>query len=331
MQVARALRDHCRAILPPLAGCAILCACATSSSDPAAPQLALFRVPFGKTSDAVAPGLRSGWKVQRGPVSFAQVGMAGWSRDLSQGGLGAVIAWIFGHPSRAQAAAVVSAASALPVPSIVEVTELRSFKTIAVRVDHKADLGEGLIALPRSLARGLGAEDGQPIPVRIRYQAPVLAWREPPTLGEAMADVFAGPGRPRPTLMAARASGPPSASADGPARPVQVAHAIVKPPAPAAFRLTLAMLRPSLDPPAPSAGPASFRIEAGAFASLANARRAVESLSPDGKARIIPIRRGDVTLYGVVLEGRATPASAEALRVRVLGIGFTGARLVQPL
>jgi len=78
-----------------------------------------------------------------------------------------------------------------------------------------------------------------------------------------------------------------------------------------------------------SASASGLRIQAGAFASQANAQRAVSQLSSAGAASIEPIERGGTTLYRVVLPAPADEAAAYALRDRVAQIGFAEARVVQ--
>jgi rare lipoprotein A len=88
---------------------------------------------------------------------------------------------------------------------------------------------------------------------------------------------------------------------------------------------------PSVTPPAVEISPTpGLRIQAGAFASKANAQRAVSQLAAAGAASIEPMTRADgVTLYRVVMTAPADEAAAYALRDRVEEIGFTDAQVVR--
>ncbi|MDB5475875.1 MAG: rare lipoprotein, partial [Phenylobacterium sp.] len=97
------------------------------------------------------------------------------------------------------------------------------------------------------------------------------------------------------------------------------------------------VMRPMLAAPAPRAAAGTkataggFRVQAGAFASLDNAHRAVGLLQPAGAATIEPIQRGALTLYRVIVPGAKDHGSAERLRAQVAQIGFADARVLQPL
>ena len=311
-----------------MAACSALGACVTGSSAASGGPAALFRAPVGETSDAVAPGLNSGWYVERRPVQFAQVGMAGWSHGRPRAGLGAWLGWLLRHGGAADPKAVVAVSSGLPVPSIIQVTDLRTFRTITVRVEQKARLERSLVLLPPEAARALGVDGREPLQVRIRYSAPVLAYEERPTLRYALL----GPARPAsaPILTAARDERPPRLPQVAAPAPLAI------PPPPAArlaeaAPLLAARLRPALDadPPA-GAHIALFHIQAGAFAELANARHAVAMLAPAGEADIVPTQRGTTTLYRVVLDAGRTAERADQLRARVARIGFPDAEVLRP-
>jgi hypothetical protein len=53
-------------------------------------------------------------------------------------------------------------------------------------------------------------------------------------------------------------------------------------------------------------------------------------LKPAGAASVEAVQRGDVTLYRVTLRASPDAGQAEALRQRVVKIGFADARLVRP-
>jgi rare lipoprotein A len=237
----------------------------------------------------------------------------------------------------------------LPVPSRVQVTNVATGAVITVRIDDKAPIGDAIVRLSPDAAKGLGADPGKPLLVRMRYLAPVIAYNERPTLRYALGG---GPRRapataqpPAATAFAAQAKPapvPPAPLVAAPAPPARVLAAAAPPrPQPAVIRMAevhpaAPALRPMIAAPAPKAAEAraaagAFRVQAGAFANLDNAHRAVSRLEPAGGATIEPIKRGALVLYRVIVPGPKDPRSAERLRARVAQIGFSDARVLQPL
>jgi hypothetical protein len=333
MQAFRLRRAHCRRVLVLLASCAIASGC-VSSDDPAVGALvAVFRGPPHPMSEAVAPGLQTAWYQRREPVRYAKVGLATWSEPPSEWRFAVWISHLFGRNSARPEPPIALGAldSGLPTPSIVTVTDLATYRTITVRVDQKAVL-PGLIELPSELAEALGAAPDKPLRVRVRYAGPVLAYRAPPTLGQVLVLALRGPAGPPAVALAAETTAAPAATAR-PTTPEVIATAPAPPQAiqPDPARLILAALRPELPPPPIEASDRSFGVQAGAFASLANARRAVSLLAVTGRASIIPARGRGFVIYRVVLEGPVTAEAAEALRARVARTGFPDAQVLAPL
>jgi rare lipoprotein A len=73
-----------------------------------------------------------------------------------------------------------------------------------------------------------------------------------------------------------------------------------------------------------------LRIQAGAFASLGNAQRAVAMLAPAGRAVVEATLRGQRTLYRVSLAASSNRGAAQALRVKVAELGFADAMILIP-
>ncbi|THD80568.1 MAG: hypothetical protein E7812_07515 [Phenylobacterium sp.] len=318
-----------------LAALASLAACATSGPGPGGPA-ALFRTQASGVSEAVAPGLSSAWYVQRLPIQFAQVGVAGWRS--AGGGLGAWLSRLIGHRGghATPPTAVAALGLKLPAPSLVQVTNLATYKTITVRIEDKARMAGRIILLPPEAAQALGAEPGRPLSVRLRYLAPTLAYNQPPTLRYALLGPDSvGPGAAAPAAFALQTVETPAVAAVAPITAVPQRLAELSPPPTLELRPALATETPAPLPlrlrgefaPATRA----FRIEAAAFADFANARRAVNRLAPAGQAAIVPVRRGAQTFYRVLLVGPRDGAAAERLRLRVTQAGFDDARLIQPL
>lgn len=297
------------------------CVSGPATSTPG-PGGALFRTRISDVSGRISPGPNAVWYVQREPLGFQKVGFAAWGPRAPH----PLRAWLDRMLHRhaaaeAEASAFAAANLPLPTPSRVQVTNLVNGATITVRVEDRTPMSGAVIRLPTEAARRLGADPARPLLVRIRYLAPVVAYRSRPALRYALR----------------RPATPPIAVAQA---PVPVTHAA--PPAPAALirvaaiQATTAPLQPpalALRPeqPVPRPGARSLQIQAGAFASLANARRAQALLQPVAATVIAPVRRGEITLYRVVVEAPAEPAEVAQLRARMSRAGFPDARLVRPL
>lgn len=245
--------------------------------------------------------------------------------------------------------AVTAAHTTLPLPSMVEVTNLDNGRKLIVRVNDRGPfVGDRLIDLSREAARQLGYDRQGLAHVRVRYvgPAPLLG----PDGGARYANAKPLPTRlpaPIPVSMA-RAGGDPamemaSASGSRAAPPEPLAPGMTAPRAAAVTSQALPPITGSAISDAPigavnaasampvaSAGTASaLRVQAGAFASEANARIAVSQLSRAGAATIEPLQRDGSTLYRVVMPAPADEAAAYALRDKVAEIGFVDARVVR--
>lgn len=232
--------------------------------------------------------------------------------------------------------AVSAAHTTLPLPSMVEVTNLDNGRKLVVRVNDRGPFADNrIIDLSREAAQRLGYDRAGLANVRVRYLGPA------PLTGPADGLRYAS-ARPLPTRAAPAALAPLTKSADG-----VMELAAGSPPRAMAARSEPAAIAVQSLPPitgseissAPIAGPVlaaapagvgpGLRIQAGAFASQVNAQRAVAQLSPAGMASIEPVQRDGLTLYRVVLPAPADEAAAYALRDRVAEIGFAEARVIQ--
>lgn len=215
--------------------------------------------------------------------------------------------------------AMTAAHTTLPLPSIVEVTNLENGRKIQVRVNDRGPFVDNrIIDLSREAARQLDYERKGVARVRVRYigPAPLLGRDAGVRYASAPATRVAAP-RPAPS----QHDGAPAEIAAGlPPRPEPVSTLGLPPAAPPTAAYVMAATPP----------PAAYRVQAGAFASEGNAQRAVSQLSIAGEATIEPLQRPDgMTLYRVVLPAPAGEAEAYALRDRVAEIGFADARVVR--
>lgn len=237
--------------------------------------------------------------------------------------------------------AISAAHTTLPLPSMVEVTNLDNGKKLVVRVNDRGPFVDNrIIDLSREAAMQLGFHRQGLANVRVRYVGPAPL----PADGLRVASA-----KPLPTRLAPTATAAPIAAASRASDPV-MESAAGSPPRAAVARIAPddAISSQALPPitgseisSAPIGSPATtlvslaapvtpgLRIQAGAFSSQANAQRAVAQLTSAGTASIETVQSGGMMLYRVVLPAPADEAAAYALRDRVAEIGFTEARVVR--
>lgn len=258
------------------------------------------------------------WYVPREQPNYDQVGMASWYGE-------AFHLKTTANGERFDMNALTAAHTTLPLPSIVEVTNLSNGKKVRVRVNDRGPfVGNRIIDLSREAARQLGVERQGVARVRVRYvgSAPLLG----PEAGVRVAR--ARPFSPQP-VQTARAAPPPPRRSPAPVYPdrryEEQAAFTGAPVAPQTARKL--QILPAM--PEPAAGPA-YRIQAAAFSEESRARRAAAQLSSVGRATVEPVERGGVTLYRVMLQGPKDELQAYNLRQRVADAGFGDARVTGP-
>ncbi|MEW5684231.1 MAG: septal ring lytic transglycosylase RlpA family protein [Pseudomonadota bacterium] len=264
--------------------------------------------------------------------------------------------------------AVSAAHTTLPIPSMVEVTNLDNGRRLMVRVNDRGPFVDNrIIDLSQEAARQLGYDRAGLARVRVRYVGPASLTGPADgvrvaSLGAPLATRAAAPASraPAPTspyaaapgydpVMEIAAGSPPRAAmatvpalGSGALPPVtgaEISSAPIGSAPLAPLKPVSSSELPPLAAPKPVAtvlaaaddGLASaLRVQAGAFSSQANAQQAVARLAPAGLATIEPLQRADgLTLYRVVLPAPADEAAAYALRDRVAEIGFSDARVVR--
>lgn len=237
---------------------------------------------------------------------------------------------------------VSAAHKTLPLPSLVEVTNLDNGKSMVVRVNDRGPFVDGrIIDLSRGAAEELGVLRPGVAHVRVRYLGP------PPLNGEPVQIARADP--PPPARNYARA--PP----DEPARPEpERTYARMEPqnePAPApswdadlsAQPAQTGWSAPAWSPPPLPPGQTvavayseqavvqgAYEVQAGVFSQAANAQRAASLVSGAGRAEIRTITRDGRTLYKVVVGGLDDEGAANAARAAVAASGFPDAVIVRP-
>lgn len=213
----------------------------------------------------------------------------------------------------------------LPLPSLVEVTNLDNGRRMIVRVNDRGPfVGDRVIDLSKAAAEELGYRRQGVAKVRVKYIGPAPKSVFDPPRQYAQATV-----RPVPPIRS-------FADIQEPQQRVQVLPAKPDPEwSPAAAPVISA---PPINPPdpvrstpitAPTAN-SGFRIQAAAFASRENAEKAVQQLALAGSARIEPLERASGTLYRVVVAAGDDESEARSLRQRVEALGYSGATVLRP-
>ncbi len=178
----------------------------------------------------------------------------------------------------------------LPLPSLVEVTNLDNGRRMTLRVNDRGPfVDDRIIDLSRAAADQLGYRQKGVARVRVRYLGPA------PKQGD------------RVQLAAATAPRPYERP---PERPIEERFAVRR--------------------GAPMGEVGVYRIQAGSFSNIDNAQRAVDQLSSASLAVIEPVSRNGATLYRVVVGQAPDEARAWALRDQVAALGFRDAAILRP-
>lgn len=210
----------------------------------------------------------------------------------------------------------------LPLPSLVEVTNLDNGRKMIVRVNDRGPfVGDRVIDLSKAAAEELGYRRAGVAKVRVKY------------IGPAPKNVFDPPRQ----YAQARTKAPITRSFAEIQEPPQRVQVLPVRPEPE-WSPSPALSAPPINPPDPvkpapvmaPAPKASYRIQAGAFSSRENAEKAVQQLALAGSARIEPLERPGGTLYRVVVAAGEDEGEAWSLRQRVEALGYSGATVLRP-
>jgi rare lipoprotein A len=219
----------------------------------------------------------------------------------------------------------------LPMPSIVQVTNLENGRSLELRVNDRGPFAAGrIIDVSRQAAQLLGFERNGTAKVRVRLlnaeslQAQAVARRN------GSEEVPGGP------VEVAHAA-PRTAVDAQPLAPLPGTHA-----APPAQTASIAPLKTAatpepvaVDPPLTGAvtqGPAKpnaqIYIQAGAFAQMDNANRVRQRIGGLGSAQITAVRVNGSNLFRVRLGPITSVDEADKMLARVLASGLPDARIV---
>ncbi|HEX4183964.1 MAG TPA: septal ring lytic transglycosylase RlpA family protein [Caulobacteraceae bacterium] len=181
----------------------------------------------------------------------------------------------------------------LPLPSIVEVTNLANGRTIRLRLNDRGPFVDGrLIDLSRGAAQQLGFDRQGLARVRVRYVSPA-----PPLAAQGVMQARLTPRRME----------------------------ILPPPAPPP-QLSAA---PETDAPVAVEG-SDYRVQLGAYSTRDEALRAAAQLGEDIRYVIEPVRDQGDARYRVVLGGFLDEDDALAAQLRFAEAGYPQARVLRP-
>jgi len=249
----------------------------------------------------------------------------------------------------------------LPLPSIVEVTNLANGKKLVVRVNDRGPFVDGrIIDMSKEAAAELGFLAQGVTRVRVRYlgqaadppgydphQVLASARRTAPRATSRPVEL-AGDGPPKRPIpygqldQATAASAPPATLAAASAAPAAVQPRLVpqymprsapapttvaSPVAPAALPDVDSLLADAAPRPAPVVS-ATYELQAGAFASEDAARRFASGLTGGGLPEVQTVHQGAQTSYRVVVHGLAGPAEAAAARSEAMALGAPSIAIV---
>jgi rare lipoprotein A len=212
----------------------------------------------------------------------------------------------------------------LPMPSVVQVTNLDNGRAIALRVNDRGPYARGrIIDVSRRAAQLLGFEGSGTAKVRVRILAPE----------SIQAKLIAERGAP--SQVAESGAAVPLAAVTVQSLPtpagVSVARNELPPPAPPQ---AAAPLPEPIAPPLPAqvktvpVGPTSIYVQAGAFARPDNALRLQQKLATLGTVRVSGATVNGVNLFRVRIGPLGTVDEADRLLDRVVDSGVPEARIV---
>ncbi len=218
----------------------------------------------------------------------------------------------------------------LPLPSLVEVTNLENGRKIHLRVNDRGPFAKGrIIDISRQGSQLLGFRINGTAKVRVR----ILAAESRQLAAKAKGGtLLAESGSPitvdkLPKANVASESLAPPPGADVAEAPVQIASTVTMESleSPAKPVVTVAPGAVIMQVPVVNTG---IYVQAGAFAQFDNANRARAILSPVGDVKVSQVLINGVDLFRVRLGPVANVAQADMLLEQMIGVGYPDARII---
>jgi rare lipoprotein A len=296
----------------------LLCACATSNLHVAPSQAPAPHAVY-KIGDPYQ--INGAWYYPAEDLSYDETGIASWYGQDFHGKYTA-------NGDVFDLNALTAAHRTLPMPSVVQVTNLDNGRTLKLRVNDRGPYARGrIIDVSRRAAQLLGFDGTGTAKVRVRIipadsiQAKLLA------LHGSGQDQIAAASPPLPVapvtteklatpagVRIARGDAPPPAAR--PHQPPPEPPANLQPP-PLPEQITTVAVRPS-----------AIYVQAGAFSRAENAQRLRARLAALGNVRVTDSRINGASLYRVRIGPVGSVTEADRLLDRVVDSGAPEARIV---
>ena len=265
----------------------LLAACSTFGGGRGGGAIPVVNDPAPIVSGTMRPyQVRGRWYTPKEQPNYEEVGMASWYGDAFNG-----------RPTstgeRFNMHELTAAHKTLPLPGLVEVTNLENGRRVVVRINDRGPFVDGrIIDLSRGAAQELGMISQGVGRVRVRYlgQAPRLGG------GVVLQQAEARPARTPPA-----------------SQPVPYTTVASAPPPPVVASTAVAQT-------------GGMWVQAGAFADQRAARRIAQRLGE--RATVQPTNSGGRELYRVVVGPWEDATAAESARQAVVARGYADALLI---
>ncbi len=259
------------------------------------------------------------WYYPKADLDYDETGIASWygpgfhGRDTANG-------------ERYDQNDLTAAHPTLPMPTLVEVTNLENGRVLNVRINDRGPYKNGrIIDLSKRAAELLDITRNGTAKVRVRVLrdeslqlAAVAQGKSPEMLAQARSDAPPAvpvasvsaeplPGTPEPPQPRARVQAPPAVARSAPQEPLPLPDG----------QLTRTAVLPS-----------SIFIQAGAFTEPVNAQRLAGRLDPLGPVSVSPASVNGTRFYRVQLGPLASVDEADMLLSRLIGYGFSDSQVV---
>jgi rare lipoprotein A len=233
-----------------------------------------------------------------------------------------------------------AAHTTLPMPCIVQVTNLENGRSLELRVNDRGPFVDGrLIDVSRRAAQLLGFETKGTTPVRVKIDkdASIKVAEAAMHNGGGTVLVAQMPAAIVPVAQAAplaTRTAPPSSvlASNVIAGPIVDTRIIAPPPSPApsniAVRPVAAARMPLSQPSIVAALPSRIFVQAGAFSVRDNAQKVQSRIAPLGSVEVMSASVNGTAVYRVRLGPVASVEQADQLLHRVVNSGYPEARIV---
>jgi rare lipoprotein A len=309
-------------VLLAVAGLAIVAACSTSqrthpTASTASQGHGLYKLGKPYQVDGI-------WYYPREDWSYDETGIASWYGEQFHGHYTA-------NGEVFDLNGLTAAHHTLPMPSMVEVTNLENGRSLELRVNDRGPFAAGrIIDVSRQAAQLLGFERNGTAKVRVRLltaetmQAQAVARRNgseevpgrPIEVAQA-APLTAVDAHPLAPLPGTQAAPPPQTASILPVKAATTPEPVAADP-PLTGKVTLGAAKPN----------AQIYIQAGAFAQMDNANRVRQRIAGLGGTQITAVRVNGNNLFRVRLGPIASVEDADKMLARVLTSGLPDARIV---